>query len=186
MGALALGAGEVRVGPSQLHFAALGMGFLLLQTKSITDCSLYFGATWLVTTLVVAGILFMVFCANFVAMRLAGFRAVYYAPLAASLLLLWVVTNDAVLALPAWVRAAFVLCAVPLPVFFAGIIFSTTFRDAERPSLCFGANLIGSAIGGFAEYAGMWTGYQALSLLVAFAYLASFVAVRRIGRNKGA
>lgn len=186
VGALALGAGEIRVGPSQLHFAALGMGFLLLQTKSITDCSLYFGATWLVTTLVVAGILFMVFCANFVAMRLESFRAVYYAPLAASLLLLWIVPNDAVLSLPAWGRAAFVLCAVPLPVFFAGIVFSTTFRDAERPSLCFGANLIGSAIGGFAEYAGMWTGYQALSLLVAFAYLASFVAVRRIGRNKGA
>ena len=186
VGGLALGAGRVRIGPSQVHFAALGMGFLLLQTKSITDCSLYFGATWLVTTLVVAGILFMVFCANLVAMRLAGFRTVYYAPLAASLALLWIVPNDAVLSLPAWGRAVFVLWAVPLPVFFAGIIFSTAFRTAKRPSLCFGANLIGSAIGGFAEYAGMWSGYQALSLLVALAYLVSFLAARRIGWGRGA
>ena len=31
------------VGPSHGHFAFLGAGFLLLQTKSIVDASLYFG-----------------------------------------------------------------------------------------------------------------------------------------------
>ena len=38
----------------------MGWGFLLLQTKSIGDTSLYFGTTWFVTTLVIAGVLLMV------------------------------------------------------------------------------------------------------------------------------
>ena len=39
------------------HFLFLRLGFLLLETKSISDCSLYFGTTWFVTMIVVAGVL---------------------------------------------------------------------------------------------------------------------------------
>lgn len=56
------------LGPSDAHFFFLGWGFLLLQTKSIGDCSLYFGTTWFVTTLVIAGVLLMVLLANWVAL----------------------------------------------------------------------------------------------------------------------
>ncbi len=55
--------------PGDWHAFFLGLSFLLLETKSIGDCSLYFGATWLVTTIVVAGILLMVLLANIVAQR---------------------------------------------------------------------------------------------------------------------
>jgi len=51
------------------HFLFLGLGFLLLETRSIADCSLYFGTTWFVTMVVVAGVLLMVLAANLVAMR---------------------------------------------------------------------------------------------------------------------
>ena len=34
------------------HFLFLGLGFLLLETKSISDCSLYFGTTRFVTLVV--------------------------------------------------------------------------------------------------------------------------------------
>jgi hypothetical protein len=61
------------------HAFFLGLGFLLLETKSISDCSLYFGSTWLVTTIVVAGILIMVLLANSLAMR-ARPSALRYAP----------------------------------------------------------------------------------------------------------
>ena len=64
----------------------LGMGFLLLETKSITDCCLYFGTTWLVTMLVVAGVLLMVLAANALATRLHGFSRRFYVPLFVSLL----------------------------------------------------------------------------------------------------
>ena len=44
-------------GRGDIHFGLLGMGFLLLETKSISDCTLFFGATWFVTLVVIAGIL---------------------------------------------------------------------------------------------------------------------------------
>jgi hypothetical protein len=58
-----------------LHFGLLGMGFLLLETKSISDSTLFFGATWFVTMVVVSGVLLMVIAANLVAERLRGSRS---------------------------------------------------------------------------------------------------------------
>ncbi len=82
-------------------------------------------------------------------------------------------------------RLLWTLLVVPLPVFFAGIIFSTTFRDAVEPSAAFGANLIGAMLGGFCEYLAMAVGSHRLSLLVVVAYLGSLLVLatsRRLGR----
>jgi hypothetical protein len=160
-------------GVNDAHFLFLGMGFLLLETKSISDCSLYFGTTWFVTMVVVAGVLLMVLAANLVAMRLGSFRLWFYAALIATLLLLYFVSRDAILALTFEQRLLWSLLVVPLPIFFAGLIFSTTFREASSPSSFFGANLIGAMIGGFCEYLSMKIGNHNLMFLVIGAYLAS-------------
>lgn len=133
------------------HFLFLGLGFLLIETKSIGDCSLYFGATWFVTMIVVAGILLMVLAANLVAMRLKQFHLWMYLPLFASLILLYCVDRNLILALGFEWRLFWTLLVVTLPVFFAGLIFSTTFRESANPAAFFGANLIGAMIGGFCE-----------------------------------
>jgi Spermine/spermidine synthase domain len=164
-------------GTDDLHFALLGMGFLLLETKSITDCSLYFGATWLVTVVVVTGVLLMVMASNLVAMRIKDFSPWMYAPLFASLLLLLMVPRELVLGLPLPGRLFWAMVVVPLPVFFAGLIFSTTFRLAAVPSAAFGANLIGAMVGGFCEYLAMAVGSWRLSLLIVAAYLVSMLVV---------
>jgi len=161
----------------QTHFFFLGAGFLLLETKSITDCSLYFGTTWFVTMLVIAGILLMVLLANLLAMRLKSFRFAFYVPLIASMILLYFTPHDFVLGLSLAGRLVWVLIMVPLPIFFAGLIFSTTFRASESASSSFGANLIGATIGGFTEYLSMAIGFQSLSLLVIAAYLASLLCM---------
>jgi hypothetical protein len=155
------------------HFLFLGLGFLLLETKSISDCSLYFGTTWFVTLVVVTGVLLMVLLANLIAMRMSRFRIWLYAPLLATLLLLYLVKRDSVLALNFDERLLWSLFVVPLPIFFAGLIFSTTFRQASNPSSFFGANLIGAMIGGFSEYLSMIIGNQNLMFLVIGAYLVS-------------
>ncbi|MFZ0806383.1 MAG: hypothetical protein WAN03_09380 [Candidatus Sulfotelmatobacter sp.] len=155
------------------HFLFLGLGFLLLETKSISDCSLYFGTTWLVTMIVVTGVLLMVLAANFVALRWSQFRMWMYAPLIATLLLLYFVNRDAVLSLSFDQRLLWSLLIVPLPIFFAGLIFSTTFREVSNPSALFGANLIGATIGGFCEQLSMWIGNRNLMFLVIAAYLLS-------------
>ncbi|SIO22002.1 hypothetical protein SAMN05444166_3061 [Singulisphaera sp. GP187] len=154
------------------HFLFLGLGFLLLETKSIGDCSLYFGSTWLVTTIVVAGVLVMVLAANMLASKIR-FSLLLYVPLFAALLILYYVPHEFVLSQPLMNRVAWALLVVPLPIFFAGLIFSTTFRGTLTPGALFGANLVGAMIGGFCEYIGMATGNSALMLLVIGAYAAS-------------
>jgi hypothetical protein len=171
-----------RFGSSDAHFLMMGWGFLLLQTKSIGDCSLYFGTTWFVTSLLITGVLIMVLAANWVVEHFhLVFHAWLYAPLFAWLVMLLVVPRTAILAQPLAVRVAWTLLAVPLPVFFAGLIFSTTFRvSANRPA-AFGANLIGATLGGFCEYLSMWMGIAALGYVVIGAYAASlcFVLISR-------
>jgi len=172
-------------GMNDAHFLFLGLGFLLLETKSISDCSLYFGTTWFVTMVVVAGVLLMVLAANVVAMRMARFRTWLYAPLIATLLLLYFVRRDFVLALSFNERLLWSLLVVPLPIFFAGLIFSTTFRQASNPSSYFGANLIGAMIGGFSEYLSMVIGNQNLLFLVIAAYLVSLGLQMRLAGERG-
>ncbi len=162
-----------------MHFLFLGLGFLLLETKSIGDCSLYFGTTWFVTMLVVAGVLLMVLMANLVAMRMKDFKRWLYLPLFASLILLYCIDRNLILSLSFTGRMIWTLLVVPLPIFFAGLIFSTTFRKAAYPAAFFGANLIGAMIGGFCEYLGMVTGTRSLMLLVIGAYLLSFLCLMK-------
>ncbi|MBM3852401.1 MAG: hypothetical protein FJ399_04510 [Verrucomicrobia bacterium] len=162
------------IGPGDGHFFFLGWGFLLLQTKSIGDCSLYFGNTWLVSTLVIAGVLLMVLFANRVALRwVREFRLWLYAALFATLLAVLALPRELVLAQePIW-RVAWTVLVVPLPIFFAGLIFSSAFRESPAPALSFGANLLGATLGGFCEYLGMWVGSRALGCIVLAAYAAS-------------
>lgn len=165
------------------HFLFLGLGFLLLETKGISDCSLYFGTTWFVTLVVVTGVLLMVLAANLAAMRMSRFRIWLYAPLIATLLLLYFVKRDSILALSFDQRLLWSLLVVPLPIFFAGLIFSTTFRQASNPSSFFGANLIGAMIGGFGEYLSMVIGNRNLIFLVMGAYSVSFGLQVRVART---
>lgn len=181
---LAVGALRGRsFGRNDAHFALLGMGFLLLETKSIGDCSLYFGATWFVTLIVVLGVLLMVLGANVVAGRLPRFSFWLYLPLFAVFAVLWMVPREQILMLGFTSRLLWTLFAVPLPVFFAGLIFSTTFRDATNASVLFGANLIGAMIGGFSEYLGMAVGSRHLSLLVIAVYAGSLLCLLANRRN---
>jgi hypothetical protein len=172
-------------GRADVHFGLLGMGFLLLETKSISDSTLFFGATWFVTMVVVAGVLLMVIGANLLAERLRTFSFWMYAPLFATLALLIMVPRERVLEYAFAGRLLWTLLVVPLPVFFAGIIFSTTFRDTASPSAAFGANLVGAMLGGFCEYLAMAVGSHRLSMLVIVAYLGSMLVLlsaRRPGR----
>lgn len=164
-------------GTQPLHFFFLGVGFLLLQTRSIMNCSLYFGATWLVTTIVIAGILAMILAANLIALRGLIFRRWYYVPLLATIVLLYLVPNDAILNYGMGLRLLWTLVVVPLPILFAGLIFSTTFRHAKLASACFGANLLGATVGGFLEYLSMAYGYRTITLLIMVPYGLSLVTL---------
>jgi hypothetical protein len=167
------------------HFFFMGVGFLLLETRSIGDCSLYFGTTWVVTLIVVTGVLLMVLAANLLATRLRGSPMWLYIPLIASLVGLYFAPRDLILGWPLAGRLLWAIFAVPLPIFFAGLIFSTTFRQAIDSASLLGANLIGATIGGFLEYLSMAVGMRALMLVVIGAYVMSWLC-RRIRRPSAA
>jgi hypothetical protein len=66
-----------------------------------------------------------------------------------------------------------------VPIFFAGILFATSFQAARDPGVAFGSNLIGAAAGGLLESLSFVVGVQALVVLVGVLYAASLVAARR-------
>ena len=100
----------------------------------------------------------------------------FYLPLIASIAFLYFFPTEEVLAWGYKSTLLFSLVVIPLPVFFAGLIFSCTFRESPNPSFSFGSNLVGAMVGGFLEYLGMITGTKALLLLVLAFYLLSFLA----------
>ncbi|MCO5170432.1 MAG: hypothetical protein M9894_29195 [Planctomycetes bacterium] len=166
-----------RLGAPEAQSFFLGAGFLLLQTKSITDCSVYFGATWLVTTVVVSGVLLMVLLANLATIK--GVGRASYVSLFAALVITCAMPREWILGLPLGGRLAWAALAVPLPIFFAGQIFSTAFRAAPRPAALFGANLLGATLGGLCEYGSMVVGSRGLSVLLVAFYALSLAAARR-------
>jgi hypothetical protein len=146
------------------------------------DSSLYFGATWLVSLFVIAGVLLMVLVANAVAGRLRKFTPWLYAPLIASILVVFAVPTDVILPLPFGGRLAWTMLAIPIPIFFAGLIFSGTFKRTANPSAAFGANLVGAMLGGFAEYLSLATGGRSLVVVIIGAYMVSLLATLVTGR----
>lgn len=169
---IALSSGQIKKG-LDWHFFFLGAGFLLLETKSIATISLYFGTTWLVSMIVILGVLIMALLANIAAAKLDGFHPAFYFPLAASVAFLYFFPDQKVLEWSPSLRLAYSLAVIPLPIFFAGLIFSLTFRDTRDASFSFGSNLLGAMVGGFTEYLGMITGMKTLLLLVLLFYACS-------------
>ena len=74
--------------------------------------------------------------------------------------------------LPFSSRAVGVLlgAAYSLPLFFAGIIFTESFRRARGASECLGANILGAVAGGLAQNLSFIFGLKALLLIAAASY----------------
>jgi SAM-dependent methyltransferase len=156
----------------------LGAGFMLLETKGVVHMALLFGGTWIVNSVVFFAILLMVLAANLYVVRFKPEKlAPYYALLVAALLVNALVPMNVFLSLaPLWRTAA--SCAVVfVPVFFAGVIFATAFRESRQPDVDFGWNVAGIILGGLSEYLSLVLGFAHL-LLVAVAYYLLSAALR--------
>ncbi|HEY9773291.1 MAG TPA: hypothetical protein V6C81_05730 [Planktothrix sp.] len=156
----------------------LGQSFMLVETKSITQLSLFFGATWLVTSVVVTSVLILAFIANWCAGKIKTTRVLpAYVGLAAALLLdiLFKVPAESQLN-PLFLAIIATLIAC-LPIFFGGLIFSMCFRQATSPPLYLSANLLGVAIGGLTENLCLVTGIKGLPIIAMVLYGLSFASL---------
>jgi hypothetical protein len=158
----------------------LGAAFLLLETRAVTQLSLLFGSTWVVNTSVFGGVLFMVLAANLLAARLRSYdRRLWYGLLALSLLGLWLLPPRVLMELTLLSRAVLGGLAFAVPIFFAGVIFSSELRTRADASAALGSNLCGAVVGGLLENLSMMIGLKAIGLLALAIYLWSlYVAIR--------
>jgi protein-L-isoaspartate O-methyltransferase len=165
----------------------MGGAFLLLETKNVVQFALLFGTTWLVNSLVFAGILLAVLAAVEVARRSRlPDRRVLYLLLGASLILAWVIMPESLLRLDPIPRFAAAVVVAFAPVFLANLIFSQRFRDVGTSTVAFGANLLGAMLGGVLEYGAIVVGYRNLLIFAAALYGLAFLTGRRHLRARSA
>jgi len=154
----------------ELPFAFLGAGFMLVETKAITELGLTFGNTWQVIGFVIAGVLIMAFLAN-AAVHRFDLRRPHgaYALLLGSLVVGWFVARAGGLPpTPAGRIASAALLTSPL--FFSGIVFSTLLGARASVTAVMAANLLGAMAGGLLEYNSMYFGFRFLYLLAIVLY----------------
>lgn len=152
------------------QFFLLGAGFLLMETQLVSRLALYFGTTWLVNSIALSGVLTVLLLSNFyVKLRPPRNLDACYMWLCASLVANYLIPWTSV---PGSATAVGILLCLAncVPVFFAGIIFSESFRRRGGSSDVFGANMLGAVAGGLTQNLSFILGMKALLLIAAVIY----------------
>ena len=162
------------------HFFFLGVGFMLLETKSITQFALLWGSTWVVASLTIASVLTMALAATWAVSRMKTVRPWLVGAVLFALLLASYFLPVGRLAFDSLVAESLVYVLLMFsPIFCAGLLFgSSLVRTGDVPA-AYGANLLGAMVGGVAEYISLVTGFQFLLLVVGAAYLAALLTQKR-------
>ena len=113
----------------------MGAAFLLLETRGVTSLSLLFGSTWVVNSVVFAGILTTVLLANFAVDRI-GLKdeRPWFIPLLLSLVVLWATPVGALNALPTLARGVLGGLVGVEPPRSSGWGLPGIFVDVDRPA----------------------------------------------------
>jgi hypothetical protein len=152
----------------------LGAAFMLLETRAVVQMALLFGSTWLVNSAVFFTVLILILLANLYVLKARRLQLFWhYIGLLIFLAAGVFVSVDVFLGGGIlWRYVAPCLLALG-PMFFAGVIFAGSFRDAQNPDLAFGSNIAGSVLGGLVESFSMLLGFQHVLLLAMLFYLLS-------------
>jgi SAM-dependent methyltransferase len=175
----------------QWQFFFLGAGFMLLEVQNVSKLALLFGTTWTVNTVVISAVLVMIMLANCFAMRVRiASLAPYYVALLVSLSINFALPPGAFAGLPSGPKELAIGLIMGLPLFFAGVVFSTSFSAAEARSSALASNLLGALAGGMLESLSFLVGIKALLVVAALLYLFSLlsrrspVALARVARRR--
>jgi spermidine synthase len=148
-----------------------GMAFLLLETRSITELNLLWGATWLTSAVVFGAILLMVLLGTIVTQLKPIPWWASIGGLFASLLAAYWIPIQPLLALEPAARLGASMLIVGAPIFFASTSFALCFKERADPGIAFGWNLLGAVTGGLVEFLSMILGIKTMLLVALVAYL---------------
>lgn len=167
------------------HMFFLGAAFLLMEVYAINRLALIFGTTWVVSAVTIATVLSLIVLANLTvaAIGRVPYGVAYTALGVAAAVSFWIEPHAVLGAAPA-IRYGYGLVALS-PIYFAGLVFARSFETSTVAGAALGANILGSAVGGWLEYSTMALGIRAMVPLAATLYLASLVALWRCGWATG-
>lgn len=173
---IATGHGSLGSMQSNGAFALMGAAFLLLETKSVIQFSLLFGATWLVNSLVFFAILVSVLLANLLVHKFNFKRpSILFSLLLVALVVQLLLPLNTLLSIES-LPLRYLISSLLLfsPIFFANLVFGFLFKDTPRAASAFGWNIIGTMIGGALEYTSIALGYQTLTVVIIILYALCF------------
>jgi len=168
--------------PGSWQMFFLGAAFMLLELQSIARLSLFYGATWQTSVVVIAGVLIMILGANLLVLRIPGRlnQKLLYSFLFLALIISYLMPAKLLLSLDdlapylGHITATFVSI---LPMFVAGLIFASAFSLVAKASRALAFNLFGSVAGALLEYLSNYFGIQSLALIATLLYFASFLCL---------
>jgi spermidine synthase len=169
-----------RPSPALMSFFFLGGGFMLVETKAITELSLLFGNTWHVVGITIIGVLIMAWLANcLVGGKKRPPLALAFAGLLLTIAAGYCVARFAGIGVPGLAGKIGMVVLLTGPLFFSGIVFSTLFAAAEDIGSAMAYNLMGAMLGGVLEYNAMQFGFSALYLIALALYAAAWLTSGR-------
>jgi spermidine synthase len=166
-------------GQSSTFFFAMGAGFLLLETQTVSRLALFFGTTWQVNGVAIGSVLAALMLANLVIEKYGPRLNRWWilVGLLVALISVYVVPFHRI---PGSIVALGSVAAIlfAIPVFFAGLLFAGEFRFAQSPSAALAANMMGAVAGGLMENLSLVVGLRALLLIAALFYLVAGLGLR--------
>jgi SAM-dependent methyltransferase len=162
------------------QFFFLGAGFMLLETRAITQLALLWGSTWIVASLAIVSVLTMALAATLTVSRLEVTRPwIVGMALLALLAVNYAIPVGRIAFASRVTESVFYAVLMFSPIFCAGLLFGSAIKHSPSLPRDFGANLLGAMVGGAAEYLSLVSGFGALLAVVAACYVGALVAGRR-------
>lgn len=152
----------------------LGAGFMLIETKAITEWAVLFGSTWQVVAVAVTLVMLAVFCANewVIRWQVPWLEKAVYKAIFVMLIAGWLFSfmpNSAY-------AVGFKIVITAGILFFSGAAFScVAARIGVQEALA--SNILGAMAGGFLEYNVMFCGFRALYIVAAILYIFAYNGV---------
>ncbi len=163
----------------------LGVGFMLMETKGITELAKIYGSTWVVVSIVIVSVLSMAYIANLLIIKKFKIsnNQIYFF-LLISILVSLGITFVNYYNYPTYFLKIFVPIILTLPVLFSGLAFSRELIKSGSTANTLSCNILGALVGGLLEYNSMYFGFKFLYLLAFFSYLMAYMSFNDFFKNK--
>ncbi len=154
----------------------LGVGFMLMETKGITELAKIYGSTWVVVSVVITAILSMAYLANLMIIKNVkiSVNKIYFF-LIISLFLTYLISYINFYNYPTIYLKFLIPFILTFPVFFSGLAFSKELVSYGSTANALSCNILGAIVGGLLEYNSMFFGFKFLYILAIIFYFLAYV-----------